>query len=81
MNGFFNEAQVRRASQCWGSPWRVAEREDEVQLVQRDLGGALVEFPVRLEHAFPTLMVRLSSAEMQRLAVGMKVKVGRDVLA
>lgn len=80
-NGFFTEAQIRSASQCWGSPWRVAQREPREQIVTRSIGGAEIEFPVLVEHPMPERLVRLHPAEMQRLAVGMRVKIGRDVLS
>lgn len=78
-NGFFTVDQIRRASQCWGSPWRVAEREADTRMVARQLGGVAIEFPVALEHAMPKRLARLNPVEMQHLALGQKVRVGKDV--
>lgn len=80
-NGYFTEAQIRSASQCWASPWRVARREEREQVVTRILLGAAIEFSVMREHPMPERLVRLRPHEMQALAVGIPVKIGRDVLS
>lgn len=80
-NGFFTEAQIRSASQCWGSPWRVAEREEREETVLRNFYGQEVAIVVLREHPMPKRLVRLHPNEMQAIAVGIPVKIGRDVLS
>lgn len=80
-DGYFTERQIRIASQCWGSPWRVAEREPATEMVARSLGGVSIEFPVALQHPMPTKMIRLHPNEMQRLGMGIPVKIGKVAIS